>query len=401
MFVLYDKNMNKINFPEGVTPLDIFISSIDKERVTERLEGKHGSIDYGFTYNSRNVELNILLKSNDTKDYRLLRDTVYALFQTNDEMYVSETYQPGKRYLISINDQFVPERVPNNRIYAEATITCTKQGLPFAESIGTTSDIDPPELIPLMPELWEIGSYWTADGYPNNAEGRVRLKNKYDITPSTLYKIEDSSTELFTMYVYLYKENGTYSRAVKLENGENSTRNFTTQSDEAKFTIAMWDENYTFVTDIIGRKINVSLKKASAGGINSDNELWGFGMGLIADDDSLIYTHTDTSFKIFNAGNVTIHPFEQQLKVTISNVIGSTSYLQLRNATNGSMFRITEGVASDKIIVMDGANITNNGLSYLRNTNKQFIELSPGWNNFQLTGVTSAEVSFDFPFYYL
>lgn len=135
-------------------------------------------------------------------------------------------------------------------------------------------------------------------------------------------------------------------------------------------------------------------------GINADDALWGFGMGLIADDSSLIYTHTGTSFKIFNAGNVPIHPYEQELKITISNVQGSTSYLQLRNNTTGDTFRTIEAVNSNQTIILDGPNVTSNGLQYYRKTNHQFITLAPGWNEFTLTGASSARVAFDFPFYY-
>jgi hypothetical protein len=132
-------------------------------------------------------------------------------------------------------------------------------------------------------------------------------------------------------------------------------------------------------------------------GVSSDDKLWGFGMGLIADDDSHIYTHTGTSFKIYNAGNVPIHPFEQELKITIKNLNGSD--FLLRNTTNNSAFGINTEVSSSQEIVLDGPNITSNGLQFLRNTNKQFIELSPGWNEFELSH--NATVSFDFPFYYL
>src|SRR5699024_1545094 len=136
-------------------------------------------------------------------------------------------------------------------------------------------------------------------------------------------------------------------------------------------------------------------------GISANEELWGFGMGLIADNESLKYTHTGTLFKIFNAGNVPIHPFEQELKITISDVVGSSDYLELENTTNGTIFRVNEGVSSSQEIVIDGANITSNGLQYLRQTNKQFIELDVGWNDFRINGATDAKVSFDFRFYYL
>lgn len=135
-------------------------------------------------------------------------------------------------------------------------------------------------------------------------------------------------------------------------------------------------------------------------GIDANDELWGFGMGLIADDHSLIYTHTGTSFRIYNPGNVKVHPFQQELKITISNVQGSSSYLQLRNTTNGDTFRVTEPVSNSQTIVLDGANVTSNSLAFLRNTNRKFISLDPGWNEFQITGASEATVEFDFRFYY-
>jgi len=128
---------------------------------------------------------------------------------------------------------------------------------------------------------------------------------------------------------------------------------------------------------------------------------WSYGMGLLYDEESHKYTHTGTSFKIYNAGSVPIHPFEQDLKITIDDVVGSSEYLQLENTTNRSTFRVTEGVKSNQTIILDGANITSNGTQYLRKTNKQFIELDAGWNEFKITGASSARVSFDHPFYYL
>src|SRR5699024_3487249 len=128
---------------------------------------------------------------------------------------------------------------------------------------------------------------------------------------------------------------------------------------------------------------------------------WSYGMGLLYDDESHKYTHTGTSFRIYNAGNVPVHPFEQDLKITISNVTGSTNHLEIKNITNGTTFRVTEAVSSGQTIVLDGPNITSNDLQYLRKTNRQFIELDAGWNEFEIDGATNAEVNFDFRFYYL
>src|SRR5690625_4724093 len=73
-------------------------------------------------------------------------------------------------------------------------------------------------------------------------------------------------------------------------------------------------------------------------GVNADDELWSYGMGLTSDyredDDPLKYTiHAKEGeyFRIYNAGNVVVHPFQMDLKITIKDVVGSDGRVQLRN----------------------------------------------------------------------
>lgn len=279
MFIVYDKNMNKKEFPKGLRPLDIYISSIDKQRHISNIEGTPGVIHNGSTPNGRIIEISVGLLSEDTKDYRLLRDEAYSFF-ADDYFYISESYQRGKRYKVSVIESFTPTRL--NQRMASMRFMLEMADLPYAESIGTTQDI----------------------------------------------------------------------------------------------------------------QLN---------GITADSELWGYGMGLLADDDSLVYTHQVTSgiqFAVYNAGNVAIHPFQQELKIMIKNIVNGYG-VQLKNDTNGTAFKVNDAVLKQTdVIMLDGPNITLNGLSFLRYTNKQFIQMSPGWNYFTLTGVTSATVEFDFRFYY-
>lgn len=128
---------------------------------------------------------------------------------------------------------------------------------------------------------------------------------------------------------------------------------------------------------------------------------WSFGMGLESVDDSeLVYTHTGNSFKVFNAGNVEVHPFEAFLKIEIKNVTGSSQKFSLINRTNGSRLVINKAVASSEVWIIDGPVIKRNSLMAASDTSKEFISLVPGWNTFEITGATSATVSFDFKFLY-
>ncbi len=258
-------------------PLDIYIPSMQRERNTSSMDGSDGIIDKGYVFTTRPPSVDVGLISQDTKDFRLLRDVAFNFFNNHDYLYVSETHQKGKRYKVTITESFIPERLTQEM--AIASFSLEMYELPFAESIGTTQDI----------------------------------------------------------------------------------------------------------------QLN---------GIDTDSELWGFGMGLIADDESLIYTHETNEFRIYNAGNRPIHPFQQELKITISNVVGSDNYLQLRNVTTGTTFRVNEKVRDTQVIVLDGPNVTSNGLQFLRSTNKEFIEIAPWWNDFRLTGAKSVTIEFDFRFYY-
>src|SRR5699024_7836061 len=274
VFILYDNEMNKLDFPEGVKPLDIFISSIQKERETSRVEGSHLKRDNGFIYGERNIELDLWMKTHDTEDYRLLRDEVYALFDR--VAYISEEYQKGKRYKVNVEDPYIPESIESTRLLAEAKIVSTTEALPFAESIGTTALID---------------------------------KN----------------------------------------------------------------------------------------GPPADDALWGYGMGIISNVESKQYTHTSSTFRIYNAGNVLVHPFEQDLKIEISGVTGKN--FEMRNVTTGDVFKVTDNLKSSDVVTLDGPEIKINGLQALRKTNRKFISLASGWNEFRLN--KTAKAIFDFRFYYL
>lgn len=121
---------------------------------------------------------------------------------------------------------------------------------------------------------------------------------------------------------------------------------------------------------------------------------WYYGMGLIYDDSIYKYTNiNDSNFEIYNAGNVSIHPFEQDLKITIE---GASKGYELKNETTGDVFKITDDVSGK--VVLNRANITNDGSQFLRSTNRKYISLSKKINKF--TQNQNAKVSFDFPFYY-
>ena len=140
MFKLLNPNMQEIKSPDGFIPLDIFVSSIGKERHTEKVEGMPGEVNYGSSYTSRDVELTMWFKSKDTIDYRLLRDELYAYFDSYDYFYVIETNKPTRALKIVIDENIQDKRI--NTYYGEITINAKTIDNPFWVSLYTTKELN-------------------------------------------------------------------------------------------------------------------------------------------------------------------------------------------------------------------------------------------------------------------
>jgi hypothetical protein len=128
-----------------------------------------------------------------------------------------------------------------------------------------------------------------------------------------------------------------------------------------------------------------------------DSDLWQIGQGII--DDVLEYTHTTSTFRIYNLGDTTVNPRQHPLVITYT---GASTNLIIKNVTTGEEWAYTGTSDSGNNIKLDGVRSTKNGLSIFRDTNRKVISLVPGWNDFVITGASgSFTVSFAFRYYYL
>lgn len=131
--------------------------------------------------------------------------------------------------------------------------------------------------------------------------------------------------------------------------------------------------------------------------LNSDTEIWQIGQGLILDDIS--YIHNTNTFSIFNAGDIEVHPKKMPLIIKYK---GSSNNLEIKNLTSGDTWQYFGETSSGDVIEINRVKHTKNGTSIFANTNKKFISIKPGLNEFELNGTNGTfEISFDFRFYYL
>src|SRR5699024_3670891 len=153
----------------GVIVQDVNVSSIPIEGIYGHIEGRAGNVDYGAELGSRIITVPFILKAVDMADYPLLRDEVFSVVISGEPFYIRELRRPkeitfcdeinddlyvgGKRYLVRVTDSF---EFDQQFRYGFGEMVLETTDLPFAESIGTTQDIEENGLL-YSQELWSYG----------------------------------------------------------------------------------------------------------------------------------------------------------------------------------------------------------------------------------------------------
>jgi hypothetical protein len=158
----------------GITTRDFAISSPNSRPNSEVIEGRHGAVGLGLVYDVRKINASFYMKAVDYDDYALLRDEVFRIFRTDEPFYVTESRNPGKRWLVKIESPFT---IDQQGLYGFFDVEFIADN-PFAESLGTT--LDP---LTFDTELWQIGQGVIDDGlvYTHNTS-TFRIYNIGDTT---------------------------------------------------------------------------------------------------------------------------------------------------------------------------------------------------------------------------
>ena len=273
---------------------DIKIYSIPILHNRQRIDGVAGSLSYGTEYGDRKIEVTATFIAKDLHDYAHLRDELFNLLNDSKGYYIRElrrlnkkqyefidlnekpkektgtdnSYVNGKQYHVELDGDFEFEQ---DDVYGSTTINFKTSGLPFAESIYTSKEL--------------------------NDTGYDALVEKYGLVDG----IHD-----------------TYQK----------------------------------------------------------------------------YKFTERNFTIWNAGNVTVEPETMYLKITAT---GTNGKLEIRNKTTGDTFKVNAEFGGT--LMIDGMNTQLNGVNVFRDTNKRYISLASGKNDFEIIGQFT-DITIDFRFYY-
>lgn len=125
---------------------------------------------------------------------------------------------------------------------------------------------------------------------------------------------------------------------------------------------------------------------------------WQFGMNLPKTLPS--YHFTSKSFKVYNASDIAIEPYKQKHDLRILFKF-SGSQMKITNKTNGSSYTYKNSSNGNEQIILDGISTTLNGNPASANTDYGTVTLETGWNDIDVSGADSVDITFSFPFIYL
>ncbi|MDW4519850.1 phage tail family protein [Staphylococcus saprophyticus] len=258
-FTLYDPNMNKLNYPVGVRPLDLLVSSIEKERKEQSIDGVPGVVDYGFNYKGREVKMNFMTEHyHDTFDHRLQRDEIYNLFDSYPFLYVSDDTVPSRVLKITVDSSFTPERY--GYWYSTFEVDARITGLPFWRTKYTTQEIESSGYSAIAEK------YGMADGVHVD-----HLKYRYDKNEFTVWNGGNVTVDPRNMDLKIRIAFGTSNGTVRVDNlttGEFITFSRPVVNDHLDFfgtkvllgaTNRLRDSNRKFISLVPGEnKIKIS-----------------------------------------------------------------------------------------------------------------------------------------------
>ena len=406
----------------------------------ESVDGRKGSVDYGTNIGDRSISVPMIFKASDLHDYAHLRDELIGILDDDNPFYIREMrrkdylqyefvdfgqppswssgveneYVNGKQYKVRLDSSISPEQW-DDKPNGDITIEFVTSGLPFAESIYTTLELHDsgfahsaekyglvdniddekvkyrftpesdyqPNLISLNQSAWEVGNWYTTNGTAGGQTGNVRTKSgQIPLVKGEKYTLKDSSvysSAVRVIYI-LHYNNGVYVGATggwEVVNRGGSTT-FTAKGNEIRISIAPMEGFSVILEFITNGRVKLKLEPG---------------------EEHTGFIPAASRFSVYNAGNVTVEPESMRITFNFTGVY-TTGGFTIRNLTTGEeviLNRSSNGshFKMDRMLFSLGA--INN---VFRDTNRRFISLAPGDNQFEIVGGTFSQCWFDFKYYY-
>ena len=419
---------------------DFVVNSIDRSVTRESVDGRKGSVDYGTNIGDRSISVPMIFKASDLHDYAHLRDELFGILDDDDPFYIREMrrkdylqyefvdfgqppswssgveneYVNGKQYKVRLDSSISPEQW-DDKPNGDITIEFVTSGLPFAESIYTTLELHDsgfahsaekyglvdniddekvkyrftpesdyqPNLISLTQSAWEVGNWYTTNGTAGSQTGNIRTKSgQIPLVKGEKYTLKDSSvysSSVRAIFI-LHYNNGVYIGSTGgwevVNRGGNTT--FTAKGNEIRISIAPMEGFSVILEFITNGRVQLKLEPG---------------------EEHTGFIPAASRFSVYNAGNVTVEPESMQITFNFTGVY-TTGGFTIRNLTTGEEVILNRS-SNGSHFKMDGMLFSLGAINNVfRDTNRRFISLAPGDNQFEVVGGTFSQCWFDFKYYY-
>lgn len=401
--------------------LSFMASGIKKRTGSEHSDGRSGRINYHSEDEYRTVTLTIQATAEDIHDIAHLRDAVNELFdgelmlremriksveveyesmgQRTGEMQLgSPEYVNGKQIKVAMVNS--PE-IDDTTIVSTFTVEFETTESPYFETIYTTLELHDsgysaiaekygivdniddekvkyrfePEIFreELTKSEWEVGSISSGTGENSISDTSIRTKGYFKTIPGQEYVFEEllNSPKVLYWWIMEYDNAGNYIGFFATQgNPQTNKGTFTARGSRVRMRPTL-RSGQTISVDDVGVNVRPTIT----------------GKGLL------------TSFSVYNAGNVTIEPESMMLNIIVSAVQSDNNFT-IRNKTTGEEIILKRASAGyhfriQGMVISLGA-ITN----IFRDTNRKFISLEPGDNEFEILNGTFREIRFEFKYLY-
>ena len=128
------------------------------------------------------------------------------------------------------------------------------------------------------------------------------------------------------------------------------------------------------------------------------NDKWGYGMGLSSNTEQWKYKFTNTNPRFYNAGTEDIKLIQQ--KESLIRLVPKESVPWIEISDGTTTFRLNRQTTIDSPLTLKGHQIRVNNANVLDQTNREFLTIKKGWNNWEIRGISKFEIEIDFRFLY-
>lgn len=398
MVKFYDKNMNEVYLPKdtdlhyGSYPLELNISSIEYEKQGKNRVpiGRQASLS-AFIIASREIDMKLKIKQ------------VYEFFRTLGEFYVSDSDTPFELLKVSVDQSY--DIGFGNGALIDYEIPLTVHKPYFKQSLHTTLDIDRegvrwndkwgygmglssereqwkysfepnPTAVNLDKTMFEQGSMFLSNG--QNADGNTqlgRLKNHYSVIKGQSYRLNLNETGGTINYIRIFH----YDNAGNKVGDEGTTNVNGNGSTTHNFTA-------------LGSSIRLLIYANGSVQVNVS------GIGTLTKISLSSYSDLIHKFRFYNAGTEEIKLIQQKESVITLVALSPTSAIEIFDGEK--TFRIERPFKIGDRLTLKGHQIRVNNANVLHHTNRNFLTIKKGWNEWEIRGITNFEFEIDFRFLY-